>query len=91
MKPPVHAACVPALHEPVPLQVPAGVSSPLLHAAVPQLTVFAACWQVAPEAQLPVFPQGGLAVHWLAGTGGLPVVMFPHVPSLPPVRAAVQA
>jgi hypothetical protein len=82
---------VPGVHVPVPLHVPVGVSVSPVHEAVPQLTVFAACWQVAPAAQLPVFPHGGLAVHWLAGTGAVPVVTSPHVPFVPPVSAAEHA
>jgi hypothetical protein len=84
------APAVPAVHVPVPLQSPVGVSSLPVHDAVPQLTVLAACSQVAPAAQLPVFPHGGAAVHWPVGAA-VPAVMSPHVPLVPPVSAAEHA
>jgi hypothetical protein len=41
--------------------------------------------------QLPVSPQGGAAVHWLVGTGGVPLRTGLQMPSAPPVSAALHA
>lgn len=57
------APAVPALHVPVPLHMPAGVSVLPVHEAVPQDVVDAVSSQTPPDAHLPVKPQGGAAVH----------------------------
>jgi hypothetical protein len=53
---------VPALHVPVPLQVPAGVNVLPVHAS-PQAVLDEVSSQTAPVVQLPVNPHGGAAVH----------------------------
>ena len=67
--PPGHAPAVPALHVPVPLHVPAGVSWPFEHETEPHEVLAGACSQTPPAAHLPSFPHGGAAVHWPAGAG----------------------
>jgi hypothetical protein len=58
-----HDDVVPAPHVPVPLQVPVVVCIPPVQDAVPHVVPDAVCSQVAPAAQLPSLPHGGLAVH----------------------------
>ena len=67
MKPPAQAAVLPPLQVPLPLQVLAAVSSPLLHDGFPHVVPDAASWQPPPAAHLPVLPQVPFAVHWPVG------------------------
>jgi hypothetical protein len=87
------APVVPAVQVPVPVQVLAMVSMLPVHEAAAQTVPDAQSWQAPEPLQLPLLPQVDIAVavHWLAGTGAVPAVTLPHVPSVPPVSAAEQA
>jgi hypothetical protein len=61
--PPAHAAELPELHAPEPLHIDTVVRTPFAHAAGAQTVLAFACSHAPPAAQLPSFPQGGLAVH----------------------------
>ena len=52
---------------PAPEQVGAGVKVVPVQVAVPQVTLTAACVQTPAPLQVPVFPQGGAAVHCPTG------------------------
>jgi hypothetical protein len=67
--PPEQAFGVPAVHVPVPLHDPRGVSIPLEQETVPQGVVEAACSHMPPAAHFPMFPQVSVTAHCPAGAG----------------------
>jgi hypothetical protein len=80
-----------AAQSPMPSHVPAGVKAAPLHDPLPPHAVpEATCSQTPPAAQLPVFPQGGLAAHWPGGAA-VPGVAYAQLPSGAPVSAIVHA
>jgi hypothetical protein len=66
----------------VPVQCETGVKVEPVQEAVPQATPVAACWQAPAPSQLPVLPQGGLAVQPPWGSVALrgTFAQFPRLP-----------
>jgi hypothetical protein len=58
---------------------------PVHDSAAPQETLAAACVHPLAPLQVPVFPHGGLAVHWPAGAG-VPAASGVHVPGEVPLQ-----
>jgi hypothetical protein len=75
----VQPEVVGAAHVPVPVQCETCVKVEIEHEAVPHATLELACSHAPPPLQLPVFPQGGLAVHPPCGSGA-PAPTFAHEP-----------
>jgi hypothetical protein len=74
------------LHAPPPVQNDCGWNVvPVQETAAPQVTVVAACVQPLAPLQKPVFPQGGLAVHWPVGAG-VPAASGVQVPGVVPLQ-----
>jgi|SRR6266540_3279937 len=65
---------------PLPLHCETCDSVDPVHVVVPQATELAACVQAPAPLHVPVFPQGGLAVH---AESELPAGASAHVPRLP--------
>jgi hypothetical protein len=87
---PLQLVIVPAPHVPLASHVPALVSVPFLHEAIPQGVPGAVCSQLPLPSQLPSLPHGPFAAHWLFGAC-MPAGTLAQVPSALPVRALVQA
>jgi hypothetical protein len=74
------------VHEPLPEQNDCGWNIvPVQLTAAPQETVAAPCVQPLAPLQTPVFPQGGLAVHWPVGAG-VPAASGVQVPGVVPLQ-----
>ena len=70
-------------HTPAPSQVRAGVSVEPVQVPATHTVAFAYCWQAPMPLHRPLVPHVGApaSMHCVAGVGGIPGAMLPHVPA----------